>query len=534
MYRAETFAANSWFARVAATLEVWLIVILFFVHAGGRPPATNEAHYLTRSKHFWNPNWCSNDLFLNSFESQPAFQSIFGWPSLFVPLEAVAWSGRLAGWSLIAWGWVRLSRALGLRPGWALLSAAVSLLLWDHFHMAGEWMVGGIEAKVPSYGFVLLALAEFVRARWGNALLLLAVATMFHPLVGGWSTLAATTVWALDDRRGSIVALLPKLSLAAIISLIGIVPALWLDAGADVDTIRVARHIYVSLRLDHHLLMRRFPAMHLLRHFGLLAVWLACWKPWSLGAGQRTRGEQRLQQFVAACVGIAVLGACVENITWKNWIYRSQSMRYYWYRMSDTMLATGTSFLLVRWLQSAVAAPAGWNDNAGRRRWWGDRLCGFLILIVGLNTGVAYFARQLDSRPTADQQGRREAAGAVVEYRDWLDVCRWCEEETATEALFLTPTYIQTFKWYAGRAEFATWKDIPQDSRAIVEWWRRRRAIRELGCYGTQPPNDTTLRAWVAEHPVDYCVVPRRQQGYAWLAPIVYENGSYQVFRLRE
>ncbi len=529
MHRPDSPTDQPWSARIGATAESVLIVILFFVHAGGRPPAINEAHYLTRGKHFWNPNWCPNDLFLTSFESQPAFQCVFGWPSLFVSLETTAWCGRLIGWSLIAWGWVRLSRAIGLRPGWSLLATGTSLFLWDHLHMAGEWMVGGIEAKVPSYGCVLLSLAALVQAHWRRALLLLAIATMFHPLVGGWSTLAAGTVWMSDPRRGSIVTLVPTIVVALSVALVGIVPALWLDAGADTDTIRVARHIYVSLRLDHHLLMRRFPPWHILRHLGLVMVWLASWRLMPTG-----RAGHRLQRFVAACVAIAVVGACVENITWQNWIYRGQWMRYYWYRMTDTMLATGTSLLWVGgWQSSRGLFPGDAGGQPGAQRGHAA-LCGLLIVVVGLHTTASFIARQIDPRPGADQQGRRDSPDSRQEYRDWLDVCRWCAEQTEPDALFLTPTYAQTFKWYAGRDEYATWKDIPQDSRAIVEWWRRRKAIRQLGCYGPFPPDDPTLMAWVSTHPVDYAVVPRRRQGYPWLAPIVHENGHYQVFRLRE
>ena len=42
-----------------------------------------------------------------------------------------------------------------------LVAAAVWLALVHYFHMAGEWVIGGIEAKVIAYGFVLLGLTAF-------------------------------------------------------------------------------------------------------------------------------------------------------------------------------------------------------------------------------------------------------------------------------------------------------------------------------------------------------------------------------------
>ena len=128
--------STSWTIRAGLLVEVVAVVTLFFVYAGGPPPETNEAHYLARMKHFWNPQWCAGDLFLESPESQPVFQTLFGWPSLWLSLPALAWCGRIFGWLLLAVGWVRLNRAIILQAGWGLLSAAISIVLLDRFHLA--------------------------------------------------------------------------------------------------------------------------------------------------------------------------------------------------------------------------------------------------------------------------------------------------------------------------------------------------------------------------------------------------------------
>ena len=44
----------------------------------------------------------------------------------------------------------------------------------------------------------------------------------------------------------------------------------------------------------------------------------------------------------------------------------------------------------------------------------------------------------------------------------------------------------QTFKWYAGRAEVANWKDVPQDGPAIVAWWER---MQDVHGTGKRPPD---------------------------------------------
>jgi hypothetical protein len=49
---------------LARFVEVLLILLVLFVVGGDPPPHDNEAHYLCRLKHFWNPDWCPGDLFL--------------------------------------------------------------------------------------------------------------------------------------------------------------------------------------------------------------------------------------------------------------------------------------------------------------------------------------------------------------------------------------------------------------------------------------------------------------------------------------
>ena len=38
---------------------------------------------------------------------------------------ALAWTGRLITWWLLAWSWRRLSFAVLPRPGWSILTAAI-------------------------------------------------------------------------------------------------------------------------------------------------------------------------------------------------------------------------------------------------------------------------------------------------------------------------------------------------------------------------------------------------------------------------
>ena len=103
--------------------EVLLIVLVFFIATGDPPPNVNETHYIARIKHYWNPEWCKGDLFLESTDTQVVFIWLFGWITRFASLTATAWIGRGVAWTMIAWSWQRLSWRVVPRRFAAVLSA---------------------------------------------------------------------------------------------------------------------------------------------------------------------------------------------------------------------------------------------------------------------------------------------------------------------------------------------------------------------------------------------------------------------------
>ena len=171
--------------RWRAAVEVTLIFLVFFIHAGWPAPDVNEPHYLGKAKHFWDAGWAPRDFFLGTADAHWFFYFAFGWLTRFLPLAAVAWCGRILTWALLAWAWQRLSAALVDRWLYGVLSAALFVALNDRLHMAGEWVVGGVEAKGFAYVFVLLGIEAILRDRWGRGLVLLGAASAFHVIVGG-------------------------------------------------------------------------------------------------------------------------------------------------------------------------------------------------------------------------------------------------------------------------------------------------------------------------------------------------------------
>jgi hypothetical protein len=159
-----------------------------------------------------------------------------------------------------------------------------------------------------------------------------------------------------------------------------------------------------------------------------------------------------------------------------------------------------------------------------------------LLVIPGLWViGSRYFENNRAILPPADRASlvmRTETAAMQRQvYEDWLDVCFWTRSNTPSDALFLTPRFQQTFKWYAHRAELACWKDSPQDALGLIEWEKRLLEIfpKSSDGYGI-PMSDEHLREMRRRYKMDYVILDRRIQKQPPLLPLLHSNDTYAVF----
>jgi hypothetical protein len=190
-------------SRVNTFVEIAAVFAVIFLFGAWKVPDVNEAHYIGKALHFWNPDWIPDDPFLTSGDSHWTFYLLFGWIPLYVSLPAAAWIGRIVAWGLIAWSWQRLSFAL-LPIRWVAIPTALALAYYiESFHMAGEWLIGGIEGKSLAYPFVFFALEAMLRRRWNLVGIFLGVACAFHILVGGWATVIVAISYFFKSRKCS-------------------------------------------------------------------------------------------------------------------------------------------------------------------------------------------------------------------------------------------------------------------------------------------------------------------------------------------
>src|SRR5205085_6304206 len=189
----------------------------------------NETHYLSKAKHYWDPTWCANDFFCATADAHQVFYWTFGWLSRLVSLPAMAWIGRGITYLLLAVSWRSLSVRIVSFPLASVLSAGLLVVFSHRLHMAGEWIVGGVEAKGFAYALAFGGLAALVVDRWNLALSLFGAAAGFHVLVGGWSVVAAAVAWLTrSGDRPRIFSLLPGMAIGFCLSLPGLLPAVLL------------------------------------------------------------------------------------------------------------------------------------------------------------------------------------------------------------------------------------------------------------------------------------------------------------------
>jgi len=514
--------------RAAVCAAMLLTFVILFIQGGWPAPDVNESHYLAKAKHYWDPTWCQGDFFLESDDAHLVFYWTVGWLTCWLPLPAVAWVGRVVGWWLLACTWCRLSLALRGQPLLAPLSAGLFVALLDQFHMAGEWVVGGVEAKVFAYALVFLALEAVVRSRWNRVGLLLGGAMAFHVIVGGWSSVAIGVCWLGERKRPKLTSMIPGLCGGALLASFGLVPALALTVGTTSEVTDQANQIYVFERLPHHLAVPlvRDATDRLVRH-GLLIAMLAalCWcterEPMP---DDRRRAMRTVSWFAWAAVLIATSGLVIAWATRGNPALGASLLRYYWFRLTDVAAAMAVALLGVGYLSILLKRRPRWGAAA---------------LAIALAIPLGHFAELTIAHwQNPSPRGDRHLAN----YDAWRDICDWVSQNTPPDACFLTPRLSQTFHWHAGRTEVVVRKNIPQNASAIVEWRSRIVTVHGWAIHDwvdnrTRPyyPNLTyrssqELIALGERYGADYLL---SEDERPLDLPLQYGNSTYAIYRLR-
>ncbi len=537
---------------------------ILFLCAPSWVPGVNESHYLPKAKHVWDSSFASGgDLFLESHDSHLLATAVAGWLAYVFPLAGVAWIGRVISWLFLVFAWRRLTVRLGLSPLLQPLVFIVWFLAMKYGHWAGEWVVGGFEAKSIAYPCILLGLATIIENRWRQGWLWLALAVAWHPVVGGWAGMTVGVYWlAIPDLVGRLRREAPYLLLAVLVGLIGVVPAAaglgqTLDPSEKVSPAQV--HVYY--RLAHHMCPQLFaPERHVSAAINLLVLVATTWSWYRTSGNKRSTSIELTEPPPNGLVSRATQDAGLRFVLWLAWLSVAISvigltidatlstrrpdiaanlLRFYWFRWSDIAVPLGWGLALGVGFQRSTFAI----DSVGKLR--PTELGGYFYGLSFIAVSILFLAHansNLDRKYSEADELVVNSTGpypvASDRYLDWLAVCQWIEENTPADSLWFTPKYQQTFKWHAGRAEVVAWKDVPQDNRAVVEWYHR---IQK-----TSPPRTKTgeVREWTTaelvklakEFRFEWILLDRTYQQSPPSLEIVYpiniENRSFAICRI--
>lgn len=517
---------------LGAIVEV-LVAALLFAAAGAWPtPDTNEAHYLTRARHGHDPSWLAGDFFLESREAHGVFSGLLGPLATALPLDQAAWIGRVAGWLALAAGFTVAATSVIPSRRWRLVAAALFSLAVRQTTAAGEWVIGGCEAKVFAWALVAAGAGWFARGRPVAAWVAFGAATALHPLVGGWGMLAfvaaAVASWRAAPARLAVTPrLLAGLVAGLALAAIGVLPALGLSAGVGPEERARAALVYVVERLPHHLLVRTFADGMVARHVLAVIAW------WLLLPTAPSAAGRRMTAFVAASVGVSLAGLGVSLLECVAPATAYGLLRFYWFRLADGVVPLGLALAAAAALRAPTGAPeatAGVLGGAGRRR------LALLAVTAMVAVDLAFESRHW---PLPGRTGLVARSEKTVQTPAWQKVCAWVRENTPPDACFLTPRGASSFHWHAARREVVSWKNVPQDPRAILEW--RQRIVDCFSVDGslkslvssTQALGGERLLEAARKYGADHVIVPVNPlEPYPLPGEPLHVVGGYAVHRI--
>lgn len=494
-------------------------------------PGTNEPHYLTKARHYWNPQWCADDFFLESSNAHLFFFQTVGAVTQVLSLSLTAVLGRITAFLLLAVGWYRLIRVLC--PGlWSpLITAWFYLALAAIGNFSGEWIIGGIESKVFAYGFLFLALANACEQNWNRAGIYAGLSITWHPVVGIWA-LACSLFGLLclgflnrtridrDMTTSCIKTAIPACGYLILCSLPGLVPSVALLIQGNPQDSFAANYIQVFYRLKHHLDPMDFDLFSYLLYAILLVAWLFLVRKESPSFANRF-----FQCFFIGSVGLAGIGILLgigprPASEMPYYAFRMSLLKFYPFRLFDALLPLAFSIALLRLIQQYLFHSA---TEKAKPAWLTLSLRKSILVVfcLGIFTGTLYSAW---NHPPVHKMSLSQRA-------DWIDACEWIQNHTPDDTLFLTPAHTTDFKWYAQRPEYVTFKDCPQDASGIVEWNRRLKYLRKWGQeYYNKGFDDRALQALQQKTGITHLLV-KRLGPFTSIDPI-YQNRTYKVYQL--
>ncbi|MBW4613898.1 MAG: hypothetical protein KME21_11575 [Desmonostoc vinosum HA7617-LM4] len=427
----------------------------------------NEIDIFPAAKQYVASNWILGDWYLNQ---PPSYRLLF---QIVVGQMIVAWGflitsivGRILCYCLIALGLILIKRKLGLSLP-LLLLAIFAFMTCQNF-AAGELIVSGIQPKVLSYGFVLIALSFMLKRSYYWMALMLGLATSFHVLAGGWSFLIIIGLlilrWNAHKMNvGTLGTIFLIYLITSSFSVKSVLDQLLIPASEGSIP---ASLVYVFVRLPHHLNPLSWSWDWWVRLIVYLAVLFISIKLLkrvfqSSDENKNFTSEQyiacvRLSEFTLISLVLFMLGVAIAPFNSSGSI-----LQYHIFRVGGVMLPLNTCLLF------ACALEHSFGSKKRKLVLLGSILLLSLLLIKPIKTFKAQLF-SLNEFPSRPQQV----------FPEQKSLYSWVKNHTPQNTIVITPPgTFDSFTWIAERPTIAKYKLIPQNKLGIPEWYERMRDL---------------------------------------------------------
>ena len=167
----------------------------------------NELNYFALAQHHLDPKPFTELYAVNSHQlSKIATDIVMGLADRYLGLDAAWFFSRFALMIGLAVAYVKMTRTLRIELLTACCALIFFLVVGHQTYFAGEWIFGGSEGKVFAYILVMFAIGLVIQGRLLAAVVLLAVATYFHFLVGGfWAGALFAYLYLNGHNRKQVV-----------------------------------------------------------------------------------------------------------------------------------------------------------------------------------------------------------------------------------------------------------------------------------------------------------------------------------------
>ena len=414
---------------------------------------SNEAGKLALALRQVEPDWNTHDWYLNTPQTyQWLFQQFSGQLLKLLGTSIGALACRLTGYAVWAWAVASVCGLLGLSTATSL--GAVAIFLTNQSLIAGEWMLGGAEPKTFSYAALLFAFVAWQKHRWRLAGLMSGLACAFHILVGGYG--AVTLLLAALLLKPS--ATKQRLSQAGTGLALGILPTAitlgtryqdFLHTPVPGEGVPSVSWIYTYLRNPHHLV----PSSWSGGDWSRAGIWLILF---CLGVGWSLRDtsvncEQRRSLGLWSALSLTFFGFGLFCSTWDR---EGTFLRFYPFRLADTLIPLSATLLLASQIERL-------QPNI-------SRLSGILLAT----------AISLKCHASLDLHGTNRIQATSPDISDLQRVYQWLNLCTPPNSRVLTPpSGFEDMSLKTGRAGVAQFKQIPNRSRDVREWFQRMQAM---------------------------------------------------------